>query len=120
MFRSVIEEDKYGNSQVKFYLTQGDSCGILSKPKDESGEAVDPLLIRRVTFKFMDSSYNVLFQKNLSLQENGVYLLRLLPEETSNFSVGDSKYEIEYELNDGGINTTNSWKFIIVQQGVEQ
>lgn len=117
MFTSILEEDKYGISQKKFFLTQGDSCGIVSTPTNEDGEIVDASLIKKAVFKLMDNSYNISFEKELDFYKDGKYILHLTSEDTSKFSVGDHRYEIEYQLIDGGVNTTNSWKFTIVAQG---
>lgn len=118
MFVAKVEKDKYGLNQTHFYLTQGDSCGIISTPRNEDGSLTPKSYISGCKFKLMDEEYNILFQKDLSEYSDGKYLLRLTEDETKGFEVGGYLYEIEYTLFDGGINTPNQWKWDITPQGV--
>lgn len=120
MFIYKVEEDRYGKSQTHYWLTQGDSCGIISTPKDDTGTTVLPSLITEVKFKISDPCCNkILFEKVMPLYDNNKYILNLLPSESANLEVGKYNYEIEYTLVDGGINTPNQWRFDIIQQGTE-
>lgn len=114
MFKSVREEDKYGKTQVRFYLTQGDSAVIYSTPyKDNMKLNVD--LVDKCIFKLSNQNYEEEFRKDMFL-ENDKFVLRLTSEETTKFSVDTHIYEIEYTLNGGIVNTPNQWKFDITDQ----
>lgn len=116
MFKSEIENDKYGNSQTKFYLTQGDSCTIYSTPKRD-GQAISLSLISEVKFKLSDSNYKQEFVKQLVADTvNNKYILNLTSAETTLFDIATHIYEIEYTFVDGAVETTNQWKFQVINQ----
>ena len=119
MFKAVVETDKYGKNQKHYYLTQGDSATIYSKPY-KNGELVDISLVDNCVFKLSDSDYKQEFSKVLELDSvNGRFVLNLTSEETTNFLVDQHFYEIQYTLIGGEVQTSNSWKFDIVDQIVE-
>jgi len=119
MFIYEQEEDKYGKPQVHYWLTQGDTCGIISTPKDEEGNIVDPSLIGEVKFKLYrnDSTRECIFEKTMTRYETNKYLFKLLSVENT-FDLGKYKYEIEYTFLDGDVNTPNQWYFEIIEQAV--
>ena len=120
MFISKVEEDRYGKSQTHYWLTQGDSCGIISTPKDSEGNIISPSLISGVKFKIVSPCSNsIVFEKEMTVYDSTKYLFSLLSTECAQIDVGKYNYEIEYTLLDGGVNTPNQWKFEITPQGVE-
>lgn len=119
MFIYQTEEDKYGKSQVHYWLTQGDTCGIISTPKNEDGTIVDPALISVVKFKLYknDNTRECVFQKNMTITQTNKYLFKFLSSENT-LPLGKYKYEIEYTFDDGDVNTPNQWYFEIIEQAV--
>lgn len=119
MFIYETEEDKYGKQQVHYWLTQGDTCGIISTPKNDDGTIVDPALIDVVKFKLYknDSSKECIFQKEMGLYDTNKYLFKMTSSENV-FDLGKYKYEIEYTFIDGDVNTPNQWYFEIIEQAV--
>lgn len=117
MFIKKQEKDKLGKNQVRFYVTQGDTCGIISTPKDKDGNVVDPALISIVKFKLYedDDARTTIFEKELNLYDTNKYIFKLLSEENT-FDVGRYKYEIEYTFIDGDVNTPNQWYFEVTEQ----
>ena len=119
MLRAVIEQDKFDRNQKHYWLTQGDSCTIYSKPY-KKGQAVDVSLVESCIFKLSDSDYKQEFSKVCELDaENERFVLNLTSEETTNFSIDQHYYEFQYTLIGGEVQTPNSWKFDIVDQIVE-
>lgn len=116
MFIHTIETDEYGKDQTKYWLTQGDSCGILSKPIDEDGSLIPYTDIAKCLFKIMTKKFVIIFEKEMTLQ-NDKYLFYFTPEESATLDIGTYRYEIEYTLTGGGVNTTNSYFFNIIEQG---
>jgi hypothetical protein len=118
MFIHKIEQDKYGKSQTHYWLTQGDSCGILSTPKDSSGNQVDLALIASCKFKLYDiDTLEVKYEKEMTAYNATQYLFKMRSEENV-FDLGKYKYEIEYTFVDGDVNTTNQWYFEIIEQSI--
>ena len=119
MFVYEVEKDYFDKNQTHYWLTQGDSCGIISTPKDSEGNIIDPSQISFVKFKLIEPCTNkIVFEKAMGLYSTNKYLLTLLSSESSELEVGKYNYEIEYTLSDGGVNTPNQWKFEIKPQGV--
>ena len=114
MFKTVQETDKQGRTQIKYFLAQGDSLPIYSKPF-RNGEPLDLSLVEHCIFRLSNSDYEQEFKKDLELDVDK-FVLRLTSEETKNFSVDTHFYEIEYTLVGGAVQTTNQWKFIITDQ----
>lgn len=119
MFTHNVESDKYGKKQVRYFLTQGDSCGIISTPKDSQGQAIDVSLIYKVLFKIYnnDDTHTCIFHKEMTLYDDTKYLFRLTSAENT-FALGRYKYEIEYTFTDGSVNTPNQWYFEITEQAI--
>lgn len=120
MFKWKVEEDKYESEQIRYYLTQGDTCGLKFRPiNPETGEAVSHALISRILFKLYknDSSRECIYHKEFSYLDNEYWLFKMLSEENT-FAVGRYKYEIEVTMLDGDVNTPNQWYFEIIEQAV--
>lgn len=114
MFKSVIETDRYGRSQTKYYLTQGDSATIYATPYKD-GEKLALGKIEKCLFKLSNYTYKEEFQKEM-VSDGEKFVLRLTPEETAKFKVDTHFYEIEYTLIGGAVNTPNQWKFVVTDQ----
>ena len=120
MFIYENETDRYDKPQTHYWLTQGDSCGIIATPKDEDGNIILPSLISKVKFKLVECcSSRIIFQKDMPLYDHNKYMLNFLSTESADIPVGRYNYEIEYTMVDGGAYTPNQWKFEITPQGVE-
>lgn len=117
MFKAVVEKDKYGRNQTRYYLTQGDSCVIYATPYKD-GQSLPLDQVEKCIFKLSDSDYKQEFTKELSVFD-GHFRLALTSEETKNFAVDTHIYEFEYTLVGGAVQTPNQWKFDIVDQIVE-
>ena len=123
MFTWKVEEDKYENQQIKYYLTQGDSCGLLFRPiNPDTGEVIPRASIQQIVFKLYknDNTRECIFHKAFAYDtqaDNGQWLFYMLPAENT-FEVNKYKYEIEVTLNGGFVNTPNQWYFIITEQAV--
>ena len=117
MFKSVVEKDKYGRNQKRYYLTQGDSCVIYAIPYQD-GQALPLDQVEKCIFKLSDSDYKQEFTKELSVFD-GHFRLVLTSEETKNFAVDTHIYEFEYTLVGGAVQTPNQWKFDIIDQIIE-
>lgn len=121
MFANKVEVDDFGKNQKRYFLTQGDSCSIISVPKDDEGRTVDFTLISQCKFKIMDKkTFYIEFEKVMPLEQNvGGYIFNFLATESVALKPAVHRYEIEYTLEDGGVNTTNSYFFEILPQGRE-
>lgn len=120
MFIHKTEKDFFGNNQTHYWLTQGDSCAIISTPKDSSGTVVDPSLINFVKFKILNSdTKKIVYAKTMGVYSTNKYMLNFTSTESAAIPVGRYDYEIEYTLEDGGVNTVHQWKWDIIPQGVE-
>lgn len=120
MFKWEKETDKYNGKQLRYYLTQGDSCGIRFRPIDtETKEAVEHTLIRQILFKLYknDGSRECVFHKAFAYEDNETWLFDMLSEENV-FPVDRYKYEIEVTFIDGSVNTPCQWYFEITEQAV--
>lgn len=117
MFKSVVEKDKYGRNQTRYYLTQGDSCVIYVKPY-KNGQALPLDQIEKCVFKVSNEDYKQEFSKDLQVVDDYLKLL-LTSQETNKLSVDTHIYELEYTFKGGAVQTTNQWKFIILDQIVE-
>lgn len=121
MFIYESEKDIFEKNQTHYWLTQGDSCGIISTPKDSEGNIISPSLISFVKFKLFDPcTKKVVYEKIMGLYDTNKYLLNFLSSESKDVAVGKYNYEIEYSLTDGGVNTPNQWKFDIMPQAVSE
>lgn len=115
MFRAKIEEDKtFDKKQTHYYLTQGDSCVIYATPYKD-GEKLPLDYVERCVFKLSNDANILEFEKELVL-EGEKFVLRLTHEETTEFTVEDHTYEIEYTLIGGAVQTPNRWTFTIEDQ----
>ena len=114
MLKAVVEKDKYGRNQTRYYLTQGDSCTIYARPY-KNGALLPVENVEKCIFKLSDGDYKQEFTKELVLEDDK-FVLRLGTEETSLFAVDTHYYEIEYTLVGGEVQTPNQWKFDIVDQ----
>lgn len=117
MLKTVIENDKYGKSQTRYYLTQGDSCTIYTTPYKD-GERLSVDLVIKCVFKLSNDEYKQEFEKELEL-DGDKFVLKLTHEETSGFDIATHIYEIEYTLAGGEVQTPHQWKFDIINQIVE-
>ena len=114
MFKAVKETDKYGKVQTHFYLTQGDTCVIRSTPYKD-GQKLSADQVEKCLFKLSDTEYVEQFQKEM-VSEDNKFVLRLTHDETSKFAIETHIYEIEYTLLGGAVNTTDQWKFEVIDQ----
>ena len=85
MFKSVVEKDKYGRNQTRYYLTQGDSCVIYVKPY-KNGQALPLDQIEKCVFKVSNEDYKQEFSKDLQVVDDYLKLL-LTSQETNKLSV---------------------------------
>jgi hypothetical protein len=121
MFHYEVEKDFFDKNQTHYWLTQGDSCAIISTPKDSEGNIISPSQISLVKFKIVEECSNkILFEKQMPLYSTNKYMFSFLPSESAELEIGRYNYEIEYTLSDGGVNTPNQWKFEIIPQGVTE
>lgn len=114
MFKAIKETDKYGKTQTKYYLTQGDSLVIYAKPFRD-GMPMSPHMVEKCVFKLSNTSYEQEFIKEMVF-DGEKFVLELESEETKNFEVETHIYEIEYTLAGGAVQTPNQWKFIVLDQ----
>lgn len=115
MLYSTIKTNKYGDSQISFYLTQGDTADFTAVPKTKDGQMVDLSLINKCLFKLSDENWQEIFVKPFETSEDG-FKIRLESEETAKIPVGDYIYEVEYTFADGSVNTPNQSAFSIMDQ----
>lgn len=115
MLYSTIKTNKYGDSQISFYLTQGDTADFTAIPKTKDGEVLDLSLIEKCLFKLSDENWKEIFVKPFEASEDG-FKIRLESEETAKIPVGDYIYEVEYTFADGSVNTPNQSAFSIMDQ----
>lgn len=115
MLYSTIKTNKYGDSQISFYLTQGDTADFTAIPKTKDGEMLDLSLIEKCLFKLSDENWKEIFIKPFEKSEDG-FKIRLESEETAKIPVGDYIYEVEYTFADGSVNTPNQSAFSIMDQ----
>lgn len=121
MFAHENEIDRFGKTQTRYWLTQGDSFGIIARPIDAEGNVVDSSLIQKVMFKLVrPEDHIIIFQKAFESYNEGKFILRGLSSETSDIPVRQYNYEIEYTFTDGSVNTPNQWRFCIIPQGKEE
>ena len=121
MFVYEIEKDLFDKNQTHYWLTQGDSCGIISTPKDTEGNVIEPSRISLVKFKLVEPCTNkIIFEKEMTPYDTDKYLFNFLSSESRDIELGKYNYEVEYTLVDGGVNTPNQWKFDIIPQGVTE
>ena len=114
MFFSKQVTDKYGNKQVEFYLTQGDTATFKSTPI-KNGELIDFSNILKCVFKVSDRDYNEIFSKDFTNDiEN--FSVTLESSDTSKFPIDTLIYEVEYTFTDGVVNTPNQGKLNILDQ----
>ena len=109
-----IETDKWGNKQVRFFLTQGDTATIISNPT-KNGEPIDLSNVSKCMFKLADSDNKGVFSKEFTPQD-GYFSVTLESAETSTLPIDTLTYEVEYTFTDGTVNTPNRWKFDITDQ----
>ena len=104
---------------MRYWLTQGDTCGITSVPYDSSGQVVDSDLISFVKFKLYrpDKSKECFFEKIMEY-DGAAYVLHLSTIETSAIPVGKYRYEIEYTFENNDVNTPNQSDFEITEQAL--
>lgn len=114
MFKSEIVTDKYGNKQVNFILTQGDTATIKSTPK-KNNEPINFDLVDKCLFKLSASDYVEIMSKEFTRGEDK-YSVTLETEETSILPVEKLIYEVEYIFTDGTVNTPNKGTFEITDQ----
>lgn len=114
MFFSKQVTDKYGNKQVEFYLTQGDTAMFKSTPT-KNGELIDFSSILKCVFKVSDSDYNEIFSKEFE-KDTENFSVTLESNETSKFPIDTLIYEVEYTFIDGVVNTPNQGKLKILDQ----
>lgn len=127
MFKWKVEEDKYESEQIRYYLTQGDSCGIRFKPVNpDTGEVINRNRIEQIVFKLYknDNTRECIFHKAFVYTEEegdvegeGWWTFYILRSENT-FPVDKYKYEIEVTLDGGFVNTPNQWFFHITEQAV--
>lgn len=113
MFKEAIEVDSNGTSQKHYYLTKGDSCGIISTPFIGE-QQVSPEKIDNVTFALGDNCLHIVLSKQMTLLEDGTYLINLLSQDTRDLKCTTYTYTVRYTLVDGNISTTNQWYFDIL------
>lgn len=114
------EEDKYGDTIYTLRVTQGDSFGMLAKPIDDDGNAVNLDLIAAVKFKVYDKdTRECVFCKHFTKYDSERYMLKVEAwENTFDVSTRKYRYEIEFTLVDGGVNTTTNGPLIITEQAL--
>ena len=119
MFYWRVEKDSLNKTQLHYYLTQGDSCGIKFRPiNPDTQEAIDHSLIRQILFKLYNKDTKLcVFHKAFSYDNEENWMFILLPEENI-FPLSRYKYEIEVTFVDGGVNTPCQWYFDIMEQAV--
>lgn len=120
MFKWKVEEDKYESEQIRYYLTQGDACGIRFRPiNPDTGEVISHERIEQIVFKLYknDSTRECIFHKAFAYEGDEYWLFYILPQENT-FDVDKYKYEIEVTLDGGFVNTPNQWFFHIIEQAV--
>lgn len=115
MFKGVIETDKYGRQQTRFYLTQGDSCVIYATPYGKNGEKIPLENVRECIFKIGNLDYELELKK-YCVKVDDHFVLRLSSEETKNLDVDRHIYEFEYTLLGGSVNTPNQYYLEISEQ----
>lgn len=115
MLYSTIKTNKYGDSQISFYLTQGDTAEFTAVPKGKDGQMINLSMIEKCLFKLSDDNWQEIFVKEFEKTDNG-FKVRLESEETAKMPVGDYIYEVEYTFADGTVNTPNQSAFSIMDQ----
>ena len=100
MLYSTVKTNKYGDNQLYFYLTQGDTANFRAVPK------------------LSDDSYKEVFSKEFTKNAED-FTVRLESDETAGIPVGEYIYEVEYTFTDGTVNTPNQAGFEILDQIIE-
>ena len=118
MLYSTVKTNKYGDNQLYFYLTQGDTANFKAVPKLSDGTLVDFTLIEKCLFKLSDDSYKEVFSKEFTKNVED-FTVRLESNETAGIPVGEYIYEVEYTFTDGTVNTPNQAGFEILDQIIE-
>ena len=115
MFKAQTETDKFGSTQVRFILTQGDTAVLWSTPKKD-GEVINQDLIDKCMLKFSTSDNNKeIFAKEFEKRE-GYYAIRLESWESEKLPLERLIYEVEYTFKDGTVNTPNRYYWTITDQ----
>lgn len=133
MFKSVKEQDNFKNTQIHYYLTQGDSCTITSTPYRNGvvEENVTSCKFRLATSDYKLLAINQLDEKGEEILDDNKKPINLLPIEmtksstgfvlnltsdlTARIPAGSYIYEIEYTIGNE-VQTPHSWKFDIIKQ----
>ena len=118
MLYSPVKTNKYGDNQIYFYLTQGDTANFKAVPKLSDGTLVDFTLISKCLFKLSDDNYKEIFTKEFTKNQED-FSVRLESVETAGIPVGEYIYEVEYTFTDGTVNTPNQAGFEILEQIIE-
>lgn len=118
MLYSTVKQNKYGDEQIQFYLTQGDTANFKAVPKLDDGTLVDLALISKCMFKLSDDAYREVFSKQFEKNAED-FTVRLESNETAQIPVGEYIYEVEYTFTDGTVNTPNQASFEILDQIIE-
>lgn len=115
MFKAVREIDKYGDEQVKFILTQGDTAVLWSIPKKD-GETISFDLIDKCLLKFSKRDNNKeIFSKEFENRDT-YFAVRVESWESKELPLETLIYEIEYTFKDGTVNTPNRYYWTITDQ----
>lgn len=120
MFKSVKEQDSYGNKQNHYYLTKGDSCTITATPQRGGVSVANE--VSKCVFKLATSNYQMLttpsvFPINMERpKDSDSFVLNLTSAITAQIPAGKYIYEIEYTMNDDSVQTPHSWTFEILAE----
>ena len=118
MFKSVKEQDSYGNKQNHYYLTKGDSCTITATPQRGGVSVANE--VSKCVFKLATSNYQMLTTPNVfpieMVKSDSSFVLGLTSTITSQIPAGKYIYEIEYTMSDGSVQTPHSWTFEILAE----
>ena len=116
-FWSEIEEDKYGNPQKNFFLTQGDTMYLESTPTNK-GVLVDFSDISKCVLNILNSEYKIIFSQEF-VNDTDRFVVKVSTEDTTAFPLGKLRYEVEYTFVDGTVATPNQGLLTVLNQGTK-
>lgn len=126
MFYHIDKENKKsGKIRRNYFLTQGDSFGLVATINSDSEEELVSKIIFKIAKKITDCHIEEFFSKEYSLFE-GTWTCFITGEETNLWTptcANDDQpyiYEIEVSYVDGGVDTLEQAEFSILPQIIKK
>lgn len=116
-FFSEIVEDKYGKPQKNFFLTQGDTMYLVSRPT-KNGVLIDLTEVSKCVLNILSNEYKIIKSEEFKLDEDK-FVVKVESEKTTELPLGKLRYEVEYTFVDGTVATPNQGLLTILNQGTK-